>query len=94
MREENVDVHIKCKLLIDRSMFYLMHYAVDNTNKSILFPPRIDNCNLNIEESVDLYDGKYKYDKHITLEQKTIIERIIKEKTGLLVPPVSTTPSC
>ena len=89
MRENNANLDIKCKLLIDRSMFYLMHYAVDNTNKSILFPPRIDNCNLNIEESIDIKDGKYKYKKHITLEQKTIIERILKEKTGLLVPPVS-----
>lgn len=79
----------KCTLMIDRSMFYVMHYAVDNANKSILFPPRLDCANTNIEESLNVFDGDYKFVKEITNEQKQVILRILKEKSGVLAPPVS-----
>jgi hypothetical protein len=82
---------IECTLLLNRSIFYLMHYAVDNANKSILFPPRIERANLSIEESLDFSLDDLKFNESVTNEQKTIIERILKEKSGSIVLPVSFT---
>ena len=76
---------IKCTLIVDRSMFYAMHYAIDYANKSFLFPPRIDCSNTIIEEALD---GELDFPNGITPEQAQIIKRILKHKNGILAPPM------
>ena len=75
----------KSRLVIDRSMFYSMHFAVDNANKTFLFPPRIECSNTKIEEALD---SDYKFVKQITPEQRQIILRILKIKSGLIALPM------
>jgi len=75
-------------LLIDRSMFNMMHFAVDNANKCFLFP-KLETYNIDIQENLDLNLGGDKgFPTDLTKKQKILIKRIVSVKTGELTPPV------
>jgi hypothetical protein len=80
--------NIKAYLMIDRSMFNLMHFAVDNANKCFLFP-KIKNYNIQIQEDLDVSDDIKYFPKELTPNQKSLIKRILSIKTGQLTPPVN-----
>ena len=75
-------------LMIDRSMFHMMHFAVDNANKSYLFP-KLTNYNIAIQEDLDVEDDASQFPKVLTSKQKMLIKRILNVKRGELTPPVS-----
>jgi hypothetical protein len=79
----------RCWLLIDRSMFYMMHFAIDNVNKFFLFP-KLDAYNIDIQENLDLnLGGDEGFPLDLTKKQKQLIRRILSVKTGEFTPPVS-----
>ena len=79
----------QCWLLIDRSMFNMMHFAVDNANKFFLFP-KLETYNIDIQENLDLnLGGDEGFPADLTTKQKRLIRRILSVKTGEFTPPVS-----
>ncbi len=85
--QNNDHLNNKAYLLIDRSMFNMMHFAVDHANKSFLFPKLI-NYNLQIQEDLDINDNEKKFSKELNAKQIKLIKRILSIKTGQLTPPV------
>ena len=77
----------KAFLMVDRSMFNMMHYAVDNANKIFLFP-KVQNYNIEIQEDLDITQDEKDFPAELTPKQKAIIKRILSVKTDQLTPPM------
>ena len=82
------DTMMKGVLLIDKSMFNMMHFAIDHVNKFFLFP-KLANYNIEIQEDLDIADDEKKIPKEFNSKQKKIIKRILNVKTAELTPPVT-----
>ena len=81
------DIMMKAVLLIDKSMFNMMHFAIDHVNKFFLFP-KLANYNIDIQEGLDIADDENTIPKEFKSRQKKIIKRILNVKTSELTPPV------